>query len=179
MPARYRTAAWWSRGAAAAAELPAALRFPKRDVPQAPSELACLRPRQRLTPRKPPSPAGRRKCEGATGSLATLAPDRSPSHPPQHPHGSRLPTISRGELQVGVGHDTVAVSANRIKKKNPARRRAGLPGRRQLRCGVSLDEFQNLAQRCEFLWVWFRGRQSNIFVAERPTRGSTNSAIFS
>jgi hypothetical protein len=30
-----------------------------------------------------------------------------------------LPTISRGELQVGVGHYTVAVSANRIKKENP------------------------------------------------------------
>src|ERR1700680_2919796 len=121
MPARYRTAAWWSRGAAAAAELPAALRFPKRDVPQSPSELACLRPRQRLIPRKPPSPAGRRKCEGATGSLATLAPDRSPSHPPQHPHGSRLPTISRGELQVGVRHYTRSgLCQPHQKRKTPA-----------------------------------------------------------
>src|ERR1700730_9738324 len=58
----------------------------------------------------PSSPAGRRKCEGATGSLATLAPDRCPSHPRSTAHGSRLPTISRGGLQVGVGHYTVAAS---------------------------------------------------------------------
>ena len=48
------------------------------------------------------SPAGHRagveKCEGAPGSLATLATDRGPSHP----RGSRLPAISRGELQADV-----------------------------------------------------------------------------
>jgi hypothetical protein len=117
MPARYRTAAWWSRGAAAAAELPAALRSPKRDVPQAPSELACLRPRQRLTPRKPPSPAGRRKCEGATGSLATLAPDRSPSHPPQHPTDRDCRRFPAGSCKLVSDTTPVAVSANRIKKE--------------------------------------------------------------
>src|SRR5438477_13196230 len=35
------------------------------------------------------------KCEGATGSLAILAPGHGPSHPRRLHHGSRLPAISR------------------------------------------------------------------------------------
>ena len=46
------------------------------------------------------------ECEGATGSLATLAPNRSPSHPRSTAHGSRLPAISRRELQVDGCSDT-------------------------------------------------------------------------
>jgi hypothetical protein len=46
------------------------------------------------------------KCEGATGSLATVASDRGPSHPRSTAHGSRLPAISRREPQVGVRDTT-------------------------------------------------------------------------
>src|SRR5262249_8984115 len=44
------------------------------------------------------------KCEGATGSLAIVAPHRGPSHPRSTVRGSRLPTISRGELRIDVTH---------------------------------------------------------------------------
>src|ERR1051325_6818579 len=44
----------------------------------------------------------RLKCEGATGSLAILASDHGPSHPCGSPCGSRLPTMPRGEPQVGM-----------------------------------------------------------------------------
>jgi hypothetical protein len=52
------------------------------------------------------------------GSLATLASDRRPLPPPRSTtHGSRLPAISRGELQV----DLYTVAA-RTKKEKPRRR---------------------------------------------------------
>jgi len=52
---------------------------------------------------------GRRKCEGATGSLATLTSGRGPSLPRSIHHGSRLPAMSRGELQVGTLSGLLAV----------------------------------------------------------------------
>ena len=52
---------------------------------------------------------GQRKCEGATGSLATLTSGRSPSLPRSIHHGSRLPAMSRGELQVGTLSGLLAV----------------------------------------------------------------------
>src|SRR5436190_21284767 len=52
------------------------------------------------------------------GSLATLASDRRPLAPPQHPHGSRLPAISRGELQVDLY--TVAARTKERKPPSPA-----------------------------------------------------------
>src|SRR3981189_35353 len=46
-----------------------------------------------------PAPSWRscrqRKCEGATGSLAIVAPGHGPSHPHSLHHGSRLPAMSR------------------------------------------------------------------------------------
>src|SRR3981189_2971707 len=59
-------------------------------------------PGRLLVPRARESPASCRasaeKCEGAPGWLAPLAADRGPSPP----RGSRLPAISRGELQADV-----------------------------------------------------------------------------
>jgi len=52
---------------------------------------------------------GQRKCEGATGSLATLTSGRGPSLPRSIHHGSRLPAMSRGELQVGTLSGLLAV----------------------------------------------------------------------
>ena len=37
----------------------------------------------------------KRKCEGATGSLAIVVSGHGPSHPRRLHHGSRLPAISR------------------------------------------------------------------------------------
>ena len=42
------------------------------------------------------------KCEGATGSLAIVAPDHDPAHPRSLHHGSRLPAMSRRGPQVRI-----------------------------------------------------------------------------
>ena len=77
--------------------------------------------------------AGVEKCEGAPGSLATLASDRGPSHPRSTPHGSRLPAISRGELQVDIYNRSGV--ASRIQKEKPRRRFSEKAPARALRLG--------------------------------------------
>ena len=57
------------------------------------------RTKPRLQSRPKTQIAGR--CEGAAGSLANLAPGRSP-HPRSTIHGSRLPAISCDELRSGI-----------------------------------------------------------------------------
>jgi hypothetical protein len=48
------------------------------------------------------------KCEGATGSLAIVAPGHGSSHPRSIHHGSRLPAMPRGEPQVGKPRATAS-----------------------------------------------------------------------
>ena len=65
-----------------------------------------------------PLPSERTKCEGAPGSLATLATDRGPSHPAAPPPDHdcrRFPAESCKSVST-----TVAVSESRIKRKSPA-----------------------------------------------------------
>jgi hypothetical protein len=56
------------------------------------------------------------RCEGAAGSLATLAPGRGPSHPRSTSHGSRLPAISRSELRSGIYPRGSDLASGREKK---------------------------------------------------------------
>ena len=72
--------------------------------------------------------SGRRKCEGAPGSLATLASDRGPSHPRSTTHGSRLPAISRRG------------AASRLDDKLSTPKRAPQVTHRGTRVGVSRNE---------------------------------------
>ena len=68
----------------------------------------------------------RRKREGATGSLATIASGRGPSHPRSTIRGSRLPAMSRRELRVDAGHlHPTEGLRTQIKKKKPRRRQRG------------------------------------------------------
>jgi hypothetical protein len=62
--------------------------------------------------------ASAKKCEGAPGSLATLATDRGPSHPRSTSTDRdcrRFPAESCKSVST-----TVAVSESRIKRKSPA-----------------------------------------------------------
>ena len=68
----------------------------------------------------------RRKCDSATGSLTTIASGRGPSHPRSTIRGSRLPAMSRRELQVDAGHYTPPKGYARTSKEKARRRQRGL-----------------------------------------------------
>src|SRR3979411_2530650 len=82
--------------------------------------------------------AGTEKCEGAPGSLATLATDRGPSHPRSTPSDRdcrRCPAESCKPMST-----TVAASVSRIKKKKPRWQRAGLLSADQAARAVFADK---------------------------------------
>src|SRR4051812_12137824 len=81
-----------------------------------------------IAKRKPrPGGAERTREEGGRNRVTGNRSARSrPLAPPQHRHGSRLPTISRGEPQVDVSDTTPRSALGKPQRKSPAASRAPL-----------------------------------------------------
>src|SRR5207248_7176950 len=64
------------------------------------------------------------KREGATGSLAIVAPGHGPSHPRSLHHGSRLPTMSRRGAASSMMLLRASIAVNRGESRAGADRRS-------------------------------------------------------
>jgi hypothetical protein len=79
------------------------------------------RPSVKKEPR--PLPSERRKARGRSRVTGNLSIRSRSLAPPQHPHGSRLPAMSRGELQADVYNRSGVCKPHQ--KEKPRRRQRG------------------------------------------------------
>ena len=109
----------------------------------------------------------KRKCEGATGSLAIVAPGHGPSHPRSLHHGSRLPAMSRrGAARCWRSWYVTRLAVNRMRAGAYISFPIATPGRSVQDCG-NAERGQNSA------FFQDRPRGAAIKCASRSTRHSS------